>query len=98
MAQRHRLAVAADAMDQALPEKLGASRGRCAAAIKRYRDAAAGRFCADADPLPRDLLIAGPIALTLYASIDQDDTNWIIILKDVGPDVGVQSAREGERA
>jgi putative CocE/NonD family hydrolase len=50
------------------------------------------------DPLPRDLLIAGPIALTLYASIDQDDTNWIMILKDVGPDVGVQSAREGERA
>ena len=35
--------------------------------------------------------------LHLYAAIDQDDTNWIAILKDVGPDVGVQSAREGER-
>src|SRR6266513_3141270 len=27
----------------------------------------------------------------------QDDTNWIVILKDVGPDVGVQTARDGER-
>ena len=35
--------------------------------------------------------------LNLFASIDQDDTNWIVILKDVGPDVGVQTAREGER-
>src|SRR6516162_4256362 len=93
MAQRHRLAVAADAMDQALPEKLGASRGRCAAAIKRYRDAAAGRFCADA--AVADQYNPAP---ALHDSIDQDDTNWIIILKDVGPDVGVQSAREGERA
>jgi predicted acyl esterase len=49
------------------------------------------------DPLPRDLLVAGPIVLNLFAAIDQDDTNWIIILKDVGPDVGVRSAREGER-
>jgi hypothetical protein len=49
------------------------------------------------DPLPHDLLIAGPIALTLYAAIDQDDTNWIVILKDIGPDVSVQSVREGER-
>jgi len=49
------------------------------------------------DPLPHDVLIAGPIALTLYAAIDQDDTNWIVILKDVGPDVSVQSVREGER-
>src|SRR5262249_24380443 len=49
------------------------------------------------DPLPHDLLIAGPIALTLYASIDQDDSNWIVTLTDVGPDVGLQSLREGER-
>ncbi len=49
------------------------------------------------DPLPRDTLVAGPIALTLYAAIDQDDTNWIVILKDVGPDVSVRTAREGER-
>ena len=49
------------------------------------------------DPLPHDVLVAGPIALTLYASIDQDDTNWIVILKDIGPDVSVQSVRDGER-
>ena len=49
------------------------------------------------EPLPGDVTIAGPSVLHLYASIDQDDTNWIVILKDVGPDVGVQTAREGER-
>ena len=48
------------------------------------------------DPLPEDMLIAGPSALYLYASIDQEDTNWIVILKDVGPDVSVRTAREGE--
>jgi predicted acyl esterase len=48
------------------------------------------------DPLSEDTLIAGPSALYLYASIDQEDTNWIIILKDVGPDVSVRTAREGE--
>ncbi len=49
------------------------------------------------DPLPHDVLVAGPIVVTLYAAIDQDDTNWIVILKDVGPDVSVMSVREGER-
>ena len=49
------------------------------------------------DPLPRDVLVAGPIALTLFAAIDQDDTNWIVVLKDVGPDPMVRTAREGER-
>ena len=48
-------------------------------------------------PLPEDLTIAGPISLTLYAAIDQDDTNWIVVLKDVGPDVSVRTARDGER-
>jgi putative CocE/NonD family hydrolase len=48
------------------------------------------------DPLPEDTLIAGPSALYLHASIDQEDTNWIIVLKDVGPDVSVRTAREGE--
>jgi putative CocE/NonD family hydrolase len=50
------------------------------------------------DPLPRDVDVVGPIALTLYAAIDQNDTNWIVVLKDVGPDVSVRTAREGERA
>jgi hypothetical protein len=49
------------------------------------------------DPLPHDVLIAGPSVLNLFAAIDQDDTNWIIVLKDVGPDASVRTAREGER-
>jgi putative CocE/NonD family hydrolase len=47
-------------------------------------------------PLSEPLLIAGPSALHLWAAIDQPDTNWIIVLKDVGPDPSVQTAREGE--
>jgi predicted acyl esterase len=35
--------------------------------------------------------------LNLFAAIDQDDTNWIVTLKDVGPDPGVRTVREGER-
>jgi predicted acyl esterase len=34
-------------------------------------------------PFPEDTEVTGPIALYLYAAIDQVDTNWIIILKDV---------------
>ena len=49
------------------------------------------------EPLAQDLLIAGPIVLNLFAAIDQDDTNWIVILKDVGPDASVRTVREGER-
>lgn len=49
------------------------------------------------DPLPEDILMIGPSALYLYAAIDQEDTNWIIILKDVGPDGSVRTAREGEK-
>jgi predicted acyl esterase len=50
------------------------------------------------EPLAEDTLVAGPISLTLFAEIDQADTNWIVILKDVGPDVSVMTVREGERA
>jgi len=49
------------------------------------------------DPLPHDLLVVGPSMLTLFAAIDRDDTNWIIVLKDIGPDPSVRTAREGER-
>lgn len=49
------------------------------------------------EPLARDLLVAGPVVLNLWASIDQDDTNWIVTLKDFGPDVSVRTARDGER-
>ena len=48
-------------------------------------------------PLAEDLTIAGPSVLNLFASIDQDDTNWIVSLKDVGPDDSVRTVREGER-
>ncbi len=49
------------------------------------------------EPLPEDVLIAGPAVLNLFAEIDAEDTNWIVALKDVGPDVSVLSVREGER-
>lgn len=48
------------------------------------------------DPLPNDTLVIGPIALYLHAAIDQDDTNWIVALKDIGPDGSVRTARPGE--
>lgn len=48
------------------------------------------------DPLPDDLEVTGPLSLHFWAEIDQEDTNWITIIKDVGPDVSVQTAREGE--
>jgi len=34
-------------------------------------------------PLAHDVEVTGPMALYLYASIDQDDTNWFVSLKDV---------------
>ncbi|MEM6626052.1 MAG: CocE/NonD family hydrolase [Pseudomonadota bacterium] len=48
-------------------------------------------------PLAEDVSIAGPAVLKLFASIDATDTNWFAVLKDVGPDVSVMTAREGER-
>ena len=49
------------------------------------------------DPQPADVLIAGPAVLNLFAAIDQDDTNWFVTLKDIGPDGSVRTVREGER-
>src|SRR5262249_27672774 len=37
-------------------------------------------------PLSTPLELTGPVALTLYASIDSTDTNWIVSLADVAPD------------
>jgi len=45
-------------------------------------------------PLPRDVTVVGPITLTLYAAIDQEDTNWIVVLKGRGPRRLVRTARE----
>ena len=36
-------------------------------------------------PLGEDLEVTGPIALTLYASLSGEDTNWIVELSDVDP-------------
>jgi uncharacterized protein len=49
------------------------------------------------EPLNEDLLVAGPARLRLFASIDQPDTNWVISLRDLGPDPSVLTVREGER-
>ena len=63
--------------------------------ITQTRDIATLRYLSE--PLPHDLEVTGPASLKLFASIDQADTNWIVTLKDVGPDVSVQTVREGER-
>ena len=55
------------------------------------------RLCYMTDPLPADVLIAGPAALKFFAEIDQDDTNWIVVIKDIGPDVSVRTVRDNER-
>ena len=102
-----------DAMDQILSLALGGADDRAAAASLELGAAArepdvftqmpvtrttkVERLRYMTDPLPHDVTVAGPITLTLHAAIDQDDTNWIIVLKDVGPDVSVRTAREGER-
>jgi len=39
--------------------------------------------------------VTGPMALYLYAEIDQEDTNWIVALRDVAP--GNTETGDGER-
>jgi uncharacterized protein len=36
-------------------------------------------------PMPEDLTVIGSTAFNFYASIDQDDTNWMVKLYDVAP-------------
>lgn len=62
--------------------------------ISQTRQVSRLRFLSE--PLAEDLLVAGPSALKLWAAIDQPDTNWMVVLKDVGPDPSVHTAREGE--
>src|SRR5262249_21728411 len=38
------------------------------------------------EPLRTPLELTGPISMTLYASIDSTDTNWIVALADVAAD------------
>jgi putative CocE/NonD family hydrolase len=47
------------------------------------------------EPLHEEVTVVGPSAFYLYASIDQEDTNWFITLKDVGPDSFVRSGASG---
>src|SRR5262249_52348111 len=37
------------------------------------------------EPFSEPVEVTGPVALTLYASIDATDTNWILSLADAGP-------------
>lgn len=53
------------------------------------------RYCTD--PLPEDVTIAGPISAKFWASIDSDDTNFFVVLKDLGPDCTDRTGRKGER-
>ena len=39
-----------------------------------------------AGPFNEPLEVTGPMVLHVYAAIDQEDTNWIAVLKDVAPD------------
>lgn len=48
------------------------------------------------DPLPEDVTIAGPVSATIFASLDSEDTNWIVTLKDLGPDYSDRTGRKGE--
>ena len=50
------------------------------------------------ESMQQDTLVAGPMVLKLFAAIDQEDTNWIVVISDLGPDVSVRTARENERA
>jgi putative CocE/NonD family hydrolase len=46
-------------------------------------------------PLPEDLSVVGPVALHMHAAIDQDDTNFQVILCDVGEGGGARYLTQG---
>jgi putative CocE/NonD family hydrolase len=46
-------------------------------------------------PLPQDLSVIGPIALHMHAAIDQDDTNFQVILSDVGEGGNARTLTQG---
>lgn len=47
------------------------------------------------EPLSEDLEVTGPIALDLYASLSDNDGNWIIELRDVAPDGDIRIVSKG---
>lgn len=53
------------------------------------------RLAFDSAPLPEELTVIGPVSLVLYAAIDADDTNWIVVLQDVDPHGGVRELTKG---
>ena len=97
-------------MGEALFAQLGPAASGALCAGRTQRPARARHFRADAADTDQrnraaalhDRPAAGryashwPACAEPYAAIDQDDTNWIVVLKDVGPDVSVHTARPGE--
>ncbi|MBT3992340.1 MAG: CocE/NonD family hydrolase [Rhodospirillaceae bacterium] len=49
----------------------------------------------ETDVFKEDVEITGPASITLYASIDQPDTHWIVSLRDVYPDGSQQELTKG---
>jgi predicted acyl esterase len=45
-------------------------------------------------PLAEDIEITGPMSFHFWAEIDQEDTNWIITIKDLGPDISVERTKK----
>ena len=46
-------------------------------------------------PLFEDMEITGPIAFYLYASIDREDTNWMVFLGDIEPSGKINDLSQG---
>lgn len=40
----------------------------------------------ETEPMPEDMEVTGPVALHLEATIDKDDTNWMVDLVDIAPE------------
>jgi putative CocE/NonD family hydrolase len=46
-------------------------------------------------PLPKDLTVIGSLALNMFAAIDQDDTNWQVVVSDVNESGKAQYLTQG---
>jgi uncharacterized protein len=46
-------------------------------------------------PLSEDLTVMGPVALHMFAAIDQDDTNWHVVVSDRGESTGALLVTQG---
>jgi hypothetical protein len=52
-------------------------------------------LCYTSAPLPADLEVTGPLAVTLFAASSATDTDWTVKLVDVHPDGYAQNLQEG---